>query len=360
MEHSTFTAAPSEDGPLLRPFDPTQLDERSDAELDLMPFGVICLDAAGIVRRYNLAEARLARLDRAQVIGKDFFRVVAPCTATPAFEGKFREIARGENPARLVRFAYRFDFKFGAQDVEIEIIRATSPGRFYLCINRKKFFDEPQPLLTPGLVAPLQRDLAPNEEARGVRRGASSRREVALESSFFSAMQHATQQVAPALSESLQRAWGLRWGRLAVVDQEVSSLERVARGLRERPVKEVLAAFSQTLKAQGWGEASFDFSWARDGAFLVTVERSALAESLGAGTAPRCHLLAGYWQAVFSHLAQRLVTAQEARCQCQGHPRCAFVIASATREAQLSRAIAQGGDLADALRALRGGQHGAS
>ena len=61
-------------------FEPVQVTLLSETELDALPFGVICLDPDGKVLRYNLAESRLARLDRAQVLGKNFFRRIAPCT----------------------------------------------------------------------------------------------------------------------------------------------------------------------------------------------------------------------------------------------------------------------------------------
>jgi photoactive yellow protein len=57
------------------------LESYDDTALDELPFGVICLDEHGTIVQYNLAEARLARLDRSRVLGKDFFRQIAPCTA---------------------------------------------------------------------------------------------------------------------------------------------------------------------------------------------------------------------------------------------------------------------------------------
>jgi photoactive yellow protein len=56
------------------PTDPMQLDGRSDQELDTLPFGVIALDDEGTILRYNLYEAQFARLDRNQVLGRDFFK----------------------------------------------------------------------------------------------------------------------------------------------------------------------------------------------------------------------------------------------------------------------------------------------
>ncbi len=47
------------------PLDLARLDDLSDADLDAAPSGIIALNAQGVVEHYNLAESRLARLDRA-------------------------------------------------------------------------------------------------------------------------------------------------------------------------------------------------------------------------------------------------------------------------------------------------------
>ena len=102
--------------------DPLEIDRLDDGELDELPFGVICIDRDGTILRYNLAEARLARLDRTTVIGRGFFDEVAPCTDTPAFRGRFDRFAAGDGAA-VQSFRYLFDFKFGAQQVRIEMVR---------------------------------------------------------------------------------------------------------------------------------------------------------------------------------------------------------------------------------------------
>lgn len=63
--------------------------------LDALPVGVVVLDTLGKVVRYNLHEQRLAQRSAKSVLGKHFFREVAPCTAAsglvPAFEGYCRQ-----------------------------------------------------------------------------------------------------------------------------------------------------------------------------------------------------------------------------------------------------------------------------
>ena len=136
-------------------FDPVRADAYSTEDLDQQPYGIICLDAAG-----NLAEARFARLDRATVMGKTFFGQVAPCTSTPEFQGRFETFVMGTTPT--LRFSYLFDFKFGAQQVEIELVRG-DPGRFYLMINRRQFLPVRAQPFRP---APTQEELAPGEAQR--------------------------------------------------------------------------------------------------------------------------------------------------------------------------------------------------
>jgi photoactive yellow protein len=63
-------------------------DTLTDAELDALPVGAILLDTEGRVLRYNRAEASLARLSPGEVIGRNFFSEVAPCTRVREFQGR--------------------------------------------------------------------------------------------------------------------------------------------------------------------------------------------------------------------------------------------------------------------------------
>lgn len=119
-----------------RPFSSTEVDEMTDTELDALPFGVVGLDAEGTILRYNLYESRLARLDRNQVLGREFFGEVAPCTAVESFGGRFWRMVQKGEAATIERFDFVFDFRFGAQQVAVEIVPLPSVGRYYLLINR--------------------------------------------------------------------------------------------------------------------------------------------------------------------------------------------------------------------------------
>lgn len=84
------------------------LDTLSREELDELPVGVIQLDREGTVLQYNETESSLARFSRADVVGRNFFHEIAPCTAVRDFQGRFEEgVERGDLDAT---FGYRFRF----------------------------------------------------------------------------------------------------------------------------------------------------------------------------------------------------------------------------------------------------------
>lgn len=121
--------------------EPLIMDERSEAgrepdvdaveriasmtrqEVDELPYGFVVLDAEGTILLYNRYEARLARLSADRVVGRNFFREVAPCTRVEAFHGRFRALVADPDRAHD-HFAFRFHFLHGAQDVTVQLARA--------------------------------------------------------------------------------------------------------------------------------------------------------------------------------------------------------------------------------------------
>jgi photoactive yellow protein len=95
------------------------IESISDAELDAVPYGVIQLDAEGNVLRYNACEESLSGLTRQNVVGKNFFRQIAPCTDMQEFHGRFREgVAAGELHCT---FRFHFPYKKNPRDVTITL-----------------------------------------------------------------------------------------------------------------------------------------------------------------------------------------------------------------------------------------------
>lgn len=98
-----------------------QVSEMSKDELDALPIGVITLDGHANVVRYNRTESELARKNAQAVIGTNFFVDVAPCTAVPEFEGRFRDLAA--KPFGVVNFDYRFKFPWGDKHVHVTFVK---------------------------------------------------------------------------------------------------------------------------------------------------------------------------------------------------------------------------------------------
>lgn len=84
------------------------LDTLTQDELDELPVGVIQLDRDGTVLQYNETESSLARFSRADVVGRNFFREIAPCTAVRDFQGRFEQGVEAESLDTT--FGYRFRF----------------------------------------------------------------------------------------------------------------------------------------------------------------------------------------------------------------------------------------------------------
>jgi photoactive yellow protein len=108
----------------------------SPDEIELLPFGAIVIDPDGIILRYNQFEAQLAQLDAERVIGKHFFRDVAPCTAVKAFEGRMHEFLESDERVS-VTFDFRFNFKHGVADVAITFMKMAGGDSVLIAVERR-------------------------------------------------------------------------------------------------------------------------------------------------------------------------------------------------------------------------------
>ncbi len=102
----------------------TELDvavtDLDPAELDAQPFGIIRLDRGGRILSYNTYEEELAERRRKDVVGRNFFFEVAPCTRVRAFYGRFKDgVARRRLRAR---FGFVFELDDGPRNVEVSLI----------------------------------------------------------------------------------------------------------------------------------------------------------------------------------------------------------------------------------------------
>jgi photoactive yellow protein len=104
-------------------------------QLDELPFGAIVVEYDGTIVAYNQYEARMARMERESVIGRNFFRDIAPCTAVQAFEGRMRAFL--SLPDHVSEsFDYFFPFVHGSVDVTITFIKLAGKKQILIAVER--------------------------------------------------------------------------------------------------------------------------------------------------------------------------------------------------------------------------------
>jgi photoactive yellow protein len=90
----------------------------SPEEAECLPIGFIGLDEEGYVLRYNSYEAKTSGLSPQSVLGRHFFRDVAPCASVKAFEGRYARMVRRRLPA-AESSRYLFCFNGGERLVKV-------------------------------------------------------------------------------------------------------------------------------------------------------------------------------------------------------------------------------------------------
>lgn len=110
------------------------LNRMAEKDIDKLAFGAIELDRNGTVLKYNAAEGAITGRNPAAVIGKNFFRDVAPCTSKPAFKGVFDAGVRDNNLNTL--FEYVFDYQMKPTKVKVHMKKALSGGNFWIFVKR--------------------------------------------------------------------------------------------------------------------------------------------------------------------------------------------------------------------------------
>ena len=101
------------------------LDQASDTELDALDFGVICFDAAAVVRRYNALEIRLAGLSKERVVGNAVFTVVAPCMNNFLVAQRFEDALAG---GTLLDATIDYVLTLRMRPVKVKLRLLASPG----------------------------------------------------------------------------------------------------------------------------------------------------------------------------------------------------------------------------------------
>lgn len=105
----------------------------SSEQLDALPFGVIKLDSKGVVLSYNQAEGALSHRRPLDVVGRNFFTDIAPCTQVREFSGRFHAFL--SSVEQSVAFSFSFSFPHGSTDVHIVLLRSDS-GSVFVTVSK--------------------------------------------------------------------------------------------------------------------------------------------------------------------------------------------------------------------------------
>jgi len=109
-----------------------RLEGMDDTALDSLPFGVIAMSEDGTVASYNVAESRLSGLTPSNVIGRNFFSSVAPCTNNLLVAHRF-----ATEPALDAIIDYVFTFRIKPVGVKLRLLKQTARHRMYLAVERR-------------------------------------------------------------------------------------------------------------------------------------------------------------------------------------------------------------------------------
>ena len=136
---------------------------------DRMQFGIIELDFKGTIVAYNMGEAKVSGRNASDMIGKNFFTDIAPCTKTPEFYGRFKAgVTSGTFSAR---FDYLFDFEMEPRAVRVSMMssKIDDEDRVLLLIRILPAEDRARALEQHQRLAEVEQNRKTREQAAALR-----------------------------------------------------------------------------------------------------------------------------------------------------------------------------------------------
>lgn len=315
------------------------LSHLSAAEIDSLPFGYIALAPDGTVRKYNRYEADLARKDPQEVLGKNFFREVAPCTQVREFEGRFREFAAGDHPEPTLSFDFEFAFRHGAQKVRIGFVRSPLAQEVIVTVNRVR--DNRLALQAATRFDP----------ARGLAFDATEKPVVVATADFFAALEGMTAGLPEAERRERWHRLGKDWGLQHALRVETFAQREYGLTLREVEFQVALESLSGSLAPLGLGQFDVDLGYRQRGLLVVAHRNSPFEILFAERDGQRNDLLAGLHAGFLSYLAGRSLVGREIGRPDGPSEVCRFVIGTEARLARLFEPV-EGSPDADLLVAL--------
>jgi photoactive yellow protein len=291
----------------------------SAAEIDSLPFGYIALDPEGNIRKYNRYEADLARKDPQKVLGKNFFREVAPCTQVQDFEGRFRRFADGEIEDPTLAFDFEFAFRHGTQKVRIGFVRSPLEKEVIVTVNRIRN-------LELAMSAELQ-----HQASVGRLADATDRPVVVANPDFWQALESLHADRDPEERHAELHRLGVQWGLQHALRVEGFVQRQQQKTLREVELQLALESLSGSIGTLGLGHFDVHLGYRDRGILLVEHHESPFAALLADRDAVRCDLLAGLHAGFLSYLSGRYLVAREIGCSSRTGEPCRFVVGTERR-----------------------------
>jgi photoactive yellow protein len=107
------------------------LHAMTSQELDELPFGVVAMTPAAIVTAYNAYEAEAAGFRPEDVLGRHFFREIAPCTNNYMVSGLYDFAGQVDQT-----IPYVFTLRMKPTRVNLRMLKSTDLGCQYLLVER--------------------------------------------------------------------------------------------------------------------------------------------------------------------------------------------------------------------------------
>lgn len=315
------------------------LSNLSAADVDALPFGFIALSPDGTVRKYNRYEADLARKDPADVLGKNFFQEIAPCTQVQEFEGRFRDFAAGDGAEPTLSFDFEFAFRHGTQKVRIGFVRTPLASEIVVTVNRVRDLD-----LSTSI--DLERD-----PASGLVFGDGGGNVVIANADLFVALDRTFDGLPEVERREVLHRIGKEWGHRHALRVERFAQRRYGQTLRELELQAALDGLSGSIGALGLGRFDVDLRYRPRGLLLVLHRHSPFDQFFADRDGARNGLLAGLHAGFLSYLAGRSLVGREIAESRQPSQPCKIVVGTERRLERLFEPV-EGSPDADLLVAL--------
>ena len=302
------------------------------SEIDDLPFGYVALRSDGTVLRYNQYESDLARKDKRQVIGRNFFTEVAPCTQVQEFEGRFKAFVDDASGPSTASFDFVFAFRHGLQNVRIGLIKSPSKDEIIMTVNRRQV---EKLSLQPGTRV---------DPETGEITDLAGRRAITTTDDVWRALDSVFAEVFAEVGTDASLKVGLQWGiqQAFRVDRHIQR-ER-AKNIREIKLNEACEVLSRAMWSMGLGRFKLDPTHYSKGLLVIIHSMSPFVEFFSSRESGSCAILSGFHAGQFSYLSGRRLTGREIFCSPERGVPCRFIVGTAERIDQIMSAPADSSD----------------